>query len=58
VTAGGKAMDVANDGAQRSTRQSTDAGDLAQLLDAHIGASQRIQLVRTVCPRTQIRRAQ
>jgi hypothetical protein len=27
-------MNIANDGAQRRTRQSTDAGDLAQLLDA------------------------
>src|SRR5450631_246929 len=45
VTARGKALDVANDGAQRRTRQRTDAGDLAQLLDAHISASQRIQLM-------------
>src|SRR5450631_361966 len=45
VTARGKAMDVANDGAQRRTRQRTDAGNLAQLLDAQIGASQRIQLM-------------
>ena len=44
MTAGGKALDVAHDGAQRSAGQCTDAGDLTQLLDAHIGAGEGIEL--------------
>lgn len=35
-----KALEVADDRSQRGARQCTDAGDLAQLLHAHIGASQ------------------
>jgi len=44
MTAGRKALNVADDGAKRSARQGTDAGDFAQLLDAHIGASKSVEL--------------
>src|SRR5258708_7034383 len=45
MTPGGKALDITEDGAQRGARQCADAGDLTQLLNAHIGASEGIELM-------------
>jgi hypothetical protein len=45
VTARGEALDIADHGTQCGAGQCADAGDLAQLLDAYIGASQGVELV-------------
>jgi hypothetical protein len=45
VAARRESLNVTDDGAQRRARQGTNAGNLAQLLDAHIGASQSIELM-------------
>ena len=48
MTARGEALDIADDCTQRGAGQSADAGDLAQLLDAHISASEGVELLLNV----------